>query len=215
MPPTSLDPDNRRALPEIRRLEPEHVDAAAKLLARAFATSPAYEAILRIDDPARRVRAIERVKRGFVQASVRYEEPSGLWVDGELAAVSLVASPEQYPPRLAAHAWEASGVLTTGPFAALRFLRYELHTGPLHPKEPHAYLFVLGVEPKLQGRGLGKLLLAKMADEADVRGVPCYLETDTETNVRIYTSVGYRVVTEGTVPGIGFRMWTMIRPTRQ
>jgi GNAT superfamily N-acetyltransferase len=169
---------------------------------------------LKIDDLERRTRAITRVKRGFVRASVGYEEPSGIWIGDRLVAVSLVVRADQHPG-MAAYGLKASGVLTTGPAAGIRFLRYDLYTGPLHPKEPHDYLFVLGVEPDMQGRGLGKALLTRMSEEAERRNVPCYLETDTETNVRIYTSVGYHVVTDSIAPGSGFRMWTMFRPAKR
>ena len=54
-----------------------------------------------------------------------------------------------------------------------------------------------------------------MSARADAEGVPCYLETDKQRNVRLYESAGYRVITDETVPTKpGFRMWTMQRSAR-
>jgi ribosomal protein S18 acetylase RimI-like enzyme len=82
----------------------------------------------------------------------------------------------------------------------------------LHPKDPHHYLFIVGVEPSQQGRGHGRAMLAALNARADASGLPCYLETDRESSVRLYESVGYRVLTDvrlGTVNHL--RMWAMRR----
>ena len=78
-----------------------------------------------------------------------------------------------------------------------------------HPKEPHLYLQVLGVDPAFQGKGYGKALLDRLALEARVRpeiaGV--YLETGTEANVAFYSSKGYEIL--GELYPLGVRQWRM------
>jgi GNAT superfamily N-acetyltransferase len=83
-----------------------------------------------------------------------------------------------------------------------------------HPREPHYYLAILGVDPPLQGRGIGSRLLAPMLQRCDSEGVPAYLETATERNVAFYTRHGFKVTEEVDLPK-GPRMWLMWRePSR-
>jgi ribosomal protein S18 acetylase RimI-like enzyme len=198
---------------EIRPLERHQTRDAAALLGRAFAESPGYLAALSHLAGPRRSAALQRVKRGFVEAAVRHQEAESVWVGQELAGVSLVAAPGQYPTTLRAEAWQASGCATTGARGIASFIRLRTHNAKHHVTEPHYYLFVLGVDPAFQGRGLGRALLAKLHERVDAHQVAAYLETDTTRNVRLYESVGYSVLTDGGVAGLpGLRFWTMRRP---
>ena len=198
---------------EVRPLERDQTPVAAAVLGRAFADSPAYLAALSHLDGRRREAALERVKRGFVEAAVRYHEAESIWVGPQLAGVSLVLAPGQYPPTLRAEAWQASGCARSGARGIMSFIHLRTHNAKHHITEPHYYLFVLGVDPAFQGRGLGRALLAKLHERVDARRVAAYLETDTPRNVRLYESVGYSVLTDGGVRGLpGLRFWTMRRP---
>ena len=100
-------------------------------------------------------------------------------------------------------------------FKALSVLdreRRRLMTGPFW------YLQVLGVEPTRQGLGLGSSLIAPVLAIADIQGLPCYLETETEANVAFYEKRGFTVKTNLKFPGPGLQLWTMERspsPTSQ
>jgi ribosomal protein S18 acetylase RimI-like enzyme len=199
----------------IRVLTLADVDAAGALLGRAFQDNPAYRAILpHLSDDARAA-AVARVKRGFAAASVRYQDARAIWKDGHMLGVSLVCTPGQYPHRAAAFLHQAPGCVTTGWTGIRNFLRVDRYITRRHLRGPHYYLFVLGVEPEAQGRGLGKALLRDLSARADAHGLPCYLETDKPTSVKLYQSAGYEVVTEEVVRGVpGLHMWTMKRSGR-
>ncbi len=200
---------------DIRPLTARDARGAGALLGRAFDDSPGYAALLPHLSGERRLRAITRVKRGFVEAAIRHQTPRGLWVDGRLAGVSLVLAPGAYPVPVLVEAWQSSGCATTGLTGILHFIRMRSYLAKKHLEGQHFYLFVLGVDLDHQRRGLGKALLGVLHDEADAKGLPCYLETDKPTNVRLYESVGYRVLSEEDVPRIArCRMWTMARPCR-
>lgn len=198
---------------DIRPLALADVAAVGALLGRAFRDNPAYRALIPQLSGAAHAAAVERVKRGFADAAVRWQEAHGIYVDGHLAGASLVAAPGQYPPRWRAFARIARGCATTGWRGGLNFLRVDAYLTGRHPREPHYYLFVLGVDPEHQGHGLGTALLRSLSERADARGLPCFLETDKAGSVRLYESAGYRVLTEEdvrTVPGL--HLWTMRRP---
>jgi ribosomal protein S18 acetylase RimI-like enzyme len=74
------------------------------------------------------------------------------------------------------------------------------------------YLFLLGVEPKSQHRGLGGELMRPVIERADVDQVTCYLETENERNVAFYRKQGFELIVNGEEAGAsGVRFWTFRR----
>lgn len=63
----------------------------------------------------------------------------------------------------------------------------------MHPKTPHYYLQVLGVDPSQQGKGWSRSLLNVVLQQADQHQKPCYLETATPSNVSLYQRFGFEV----------------------
>ena len=49
------------------------------------------------------------------------------------------------------------------------------------------------------------------ASQAEIAGLPCYLETMTESNVEYYARRNFEVVAEFTIPEGGPRTWAMVR----
>jgi GNAT superfamily N-acetyltransferase len=79
-----------------------------------------------------------------------------------------------------------------------------------HPPRPHYYLAVVGVEPALQGRGIGSALLQPVLDRCDRTGTGAYLENTKPENLPLYERHGFRVTEEITMPR-GPRQWLMWR----
>jgi ribosomal protein S18 acetylase RimI-like enzyme len=75
----------------------------------------------------------------------------------------------------------------------------------------HWYLVLLGVDPKFQGRGYASRLIRGMLTRIDEEGLPCYLETDGERNVRIYRHFGFEVIDEFIIPETNVRQCAMLR----
>jgi len=63
--------------------------------------------------------------------------------------------------------------------------------GALHPKEPHWYLPLIGVDPAEQGKGLGDALMAHALAIVDRDGLPAYLESTNPRNVSLYQRHGF------------------------
>ena len=62
---------------------------------------------------------------------------------------------------------------------------------------PHVSVDILATDPEFQRRGAGRMLMEKVVEEADERGLPCVLE-GSEEGLRLYRSVGFEeVVGEG------------------
>ena len=117
--------------------------------------------------------------------------------DARLAQAGL----DRAPDVLGAAAWD-------------RFISVCDFVEELHPKEvpePHWYLPLLGVDPVLQGQGVGSALLKVILDRADRDGLPAYLWTAKARNVPFYQHHGFRVLTEGVEPTSSIRFWTCRR----
>jgi GNAT superfamily N-acetyltransferase len=61
----------------------------------------------------------------------------------------------------------------------------------LHPREPHWYLFAVGVVPEATGRGRGTTLLEPVLERCDAEHLPAYLEASSEDNARLYARLGF------------------------
>jgi ribosomal protein S18 acetylase RimI-like enzyme len=73
------------------------------------------------------------------------------------------------------------------------------------------YLPVIGVASEFQGRGFGGRLLKTLIVRSEQAGMPIYLETESESNVRWYTDFGFKVIKQIKLPIINLPMWEMVR----
>jgi GNAT superfamily N-acetyltransferase len=61
-----------------------------------------------------------------------------------------------------------------------------------HPRDPHWYLYAIGVDPGSQGRGVAGSLLRSRLQRCDQAGEPAYLESSKTTNVPLYQHFGFQ-----------------------
>ncbi len=69
---------------------------------------------------------------------------------------------------------------------------YERH----RPRQPVWFLCTVATCPEARGRGLAKAVINPGIRAADEANVPAFLETDNPGNVRLYESLGFRVVAQ-------------------
>jgi len=202
---------------DVSTLERSQLPKAGDVLARAFQDDPLYAYIL-ADEEERRTRL-----PALFTALVRYT-----CVYGECTTTRALAGAACWlrPGKTDLTFWR---ILRTGfglqasvarfsPQARDRFLGVMGYADDLHKRlmhGPHWYLWALGVDPDQQGTGIGSALLRPVLNRADELDLPCYLETQSEPNVRFYEKRGFGVLEFGDVPGHGVPFWTMARePTR-
>ena len=73
------------------------------------------------------------------------------------------------------------------------------------------YLSILGINPDLQGSGLGRKLLDKALNDADKANKACFLETFTPKNMSFYAKLGFIAVQQAYEPTAGKHYWIMRR----
>lgn len=62
-----------------------------------------------------------------------------------------------------------------------------------NPEQPYWYLLAVGVEPSMQGQGIGTRLLEPIFERADEAGERCFLETASKQNVAWYQDLGFEI----------------------
>jgi predicted N-acetyltransferase YhbS len=81
-----------------------------------------------------------------------------------------------------------------------------------HCADRHWHVGPVGVEPGLQGRGVGGAVMGRLCEAMDEAGEIAFLETETPENVVFYRRLGFEVVSEAHLPDLPF--WFMRREPR-
>ena len=85
-------------------------------------------------------------------------------------------------------------------------------TAGIHPSgRAHEYLWMIGVAPDSQGRGLGTALVQHVLDRCDREGVAAYLEASNARSRALYERLGFDLLDHPLDLPDGPRMWPMWR----
>jgi GNAT superfamily N-acetyltransferase len=181
---------------EVRKASaPTDTAALTNVLARAFFDDP----IMRWAIPSDTRRA--RIDRPLFELFVRAYQPlDEIYTPANGGGAALWAPPgTQAVPDDEADAFGAQIEEIAGPDAPRFFELIEL-MDEHHPHTPLYYLQLLGVDPDLQGRGIGSALLDAVLTRADREGVPAYLEATSERNAKLYEKHGFIASATVTLP---------------
>jgi GNAT superfamily N-acetyltransferase len=197
------------------RLSDEQLPSAIEVLARAFFDDPLFTWVE--PDEARRVRLMPWIMGVGTRYGGLFGEVYGPTDRLAGAAVWLPPGDSVATPERLEQAGFIDPVAAMGEVGLERFGAFMDHAEAVHHQqmpEDHWYLMILGVDPPLQGRGLGGTILQPMLRRVDAEGLPCYLETAKERNLPFYRRHGFEVVHDGCLPG-GPRFWGMRREPRR
>lgn len=193
----------------MQRLRPDQATAAAKTLTEAFWNDPLLEVVVSPDEKKRAARG-----QWFFETLIKYGLRWGeAYCNDDTSAVAVWFPPDQTQLRtgrlLRLGMWAMPFKL--GFSGMSRFSKTMSVGEKAHHSVPgpHWYLLALGTRPELQGTGLGSALVDAGASKADAAGLPCYLETGTESNVAFYTKRGFEVIAKEDV--LGVTLWGMLR----
>ena len=193
------------------RLQKKDTRRAAAVLADAFQHDPVWDAIMGELGPEKRAYAFETpvrygLKYGAVYAPSEQLEGIAAWVPGTRADMTM------WRVLRSGAMWSGIklGTKVAGRMMPI-FRPIEVDREEHMRGRSYIYLQVIGVDPALQGQGYGGKLLRALIEQSEQTGMPLYLETETEKNVRMYERFGFQVVKEITLPMINLPMWEMMR----
>lgn len=177
----------------------------SSMLARAFADDPAMTHIF--PDPAQRAKRLPRLfallfdadANSGMRLGTRGGEAATLWRAPGHLRTGRLAMLRQAIPMLATFGTALGRALAVSDAIEAHF-----------PEEPCWYLHIAGCDPAWQGRGFGGAAIRSGLARGAGR-LPCYLETATERNLGLYSSLGFRVTGEYRVEKGGPLFWSMLR----
>lgn len=183
----------------------DDLDALGTVLGRAYAGDPVWSWVYPQSDRSRRLarmfRSLLRATRdrGATVLTDQATRGAAIWQRSDDRGLGVLGNLRMGTSMV------ASGARVRRGQAVMRAIERR------HPKEPHWYLAVLGIDPTHQGEGIGSALVRHVLDDPANVGEPAYLETETPANVPFYERHGFRVVGELDVPGGGPHLWLMWR----
>lgn len=167
----------------VRKTRPEQAPSAISALTMAFSIDPVCRWAW--PDPAVYLDAFPRFIRAFGGAA--FEADTAFHTDGFVGAALWL------PPG-AAPDDDALGALlerTIAPERLSQLFGIFEQMASYHPEEPHWRLPLIGVEPRLMGRGHGAALLAAGLARCDELGVTAHLESTNPRNQGLYERFGF------------------------
>ena len=192
---------------EVRDLRPDEVPAAVGVLARGMRDNPLHVAAYG-PDPRRRLRCRARLMRGLFRAFPA-QQPICAVQDDVLVGVAGVAPVGTCQPITAQRMRLLPTLAALGPPTAARVVSWTSAWARRDLDEPHVHLGPVAVDVRLQGQGIGSLLMREHCWRLDGDRAVGYLETDKPNNVRFYERFGFEVVREE--PVLGLPNWFMRR----
>jgi len=192
----------------IEPLQPSELPEAVAVVSRAFSTQPNIIAVLGERPHKERVEALFRITLGRLPGQVLVAKKG----DRIVGVLRMVEWPQcQISPIQGLKLLPAMLMAVRG--AVLRGLKPRRAWAKRDPQEPHWHIDPIGVEPELQGQGIGSLLLTRYCEHVDALSQASYLETDRPENVPLYERFGYTVIGEESISGV--TNWFMWRSPRQ
>jgi ribosomal protein S18 acetylase RimI-like enzyme len=206
-------PVSQRAAVSVRRAGPGDLPALVRMLARAFDADPFYNWILPQD--ARRAQSFIGIFELILGRMS--DDLSETFATTALDGCAIWKRPGNYKMSMLRQAQLLpSFARILGWRSIPRGMRLLEHMDRLHARfapEPHLYLYVLGVDPAQQRRGLGAQLLQPGFERADRERHRVYLETACADNVPFYERQGFQL--QHTAEHAEFpTLWAMTRDPR-
>ena len=196
----------------VRKLPPNAVGAAARLLTRAFAADPVLTYFM--NGTWRRAVAFPAFFRAVLLENLPHDAVYGAWSTDRLIGVSAWIPPDA-PTAPTSTRWRCATnhtiVRVLFPLRSRGIYRGFSSLAALHPRSAHWYLPFVGIDPEHQGLGVGALLLKPVLQRADREGRLCYLETPFPRTHAFYQRLGFELGPAiRPFPGAP-PVWTMLR----
>jgi ribosomal protein S18 acetylase RimI-like enzyme len=134
----------------------------------------------------------------------------GALLNGDVIGTAAAASPGAcFVDMLPADARTEPAGREGGPGSPDRLARVMYELCANHSTERHWHVGPVGVEPGLQGRGVGAHVMRLLCEAMDHDGEVAFLETEKPENVVFYRRVGFEVTSESDLTGL--HTWFMRR----
>lgn len=180
--------------PVIVRLDETAVSEAKSILFQAYRHEPTFHYLFDHGRPGydQRVRATIRELIGLY-FELR-QDAIGVLLEDTLVAVAFIGGPDLRLNLADQFSWRLRMVLTAGFSSTRRYLDYHEQIKQMLPDARTHQLPLMGVHPKYQNRGFGRLLLEQVEQFCadNPRGTGLILDTGSSRYLQFYESLGFR-----------------------
>ena len=117
-----------------------------------------------------------------------------VWISDDHQACALILFPDKKRFSFSTLVWDLKlAIFVIGLSRVNSVIKREAMIKSNHPKIPFAYLWFIGVNPQLQGKGIGSAFIQEVINECEKKNRPIYLETSTEGNLPFYKKFGFEI----------------------
>ena len=201
---------------DLRFLKKFQLKLAAKVLTRAFEHDPIFVELF--PESQTRYERLYLLMTYCLRSYMRYGEVHvtspkiegvSLWYlwESEIETREEIRKKELFDNWLWFRLWAALGE-TTERIGSIHGEQVSVRNELLPNR--HWYLMMIGVDPNHQGKGFASRLIYPMLARMDKEGLPCYLDTNNERNVKIYEHIGFKLIKKYLIPGTSVLNWSML-----
>jgi len=195
-------------IPSLYQLKPGDFGRALDMLSRAFKDDPLWGSISKTNK-----KLFTMIFSMFIKYAYRYGKVYSLTSEINEVAIWL---PSKYSKRtifrlLSCNALKEMVFLIKEGRNILKNFIELVKDQKIYMKKDCIYLNVLGVDPLMQGKGLGSKLVNAMIKHLPPN-LPIYAETESEENVKFYEKLGFVVLKTIIIPNINIKMWEIHYP---
>ncbi|HEU5244384.1 MAG TPA: GNAT family N-acetyltransferase [Gaiellaceae bacterium] len=170
-----------------RRATESEAGVAAEILGRAFVHDQVLASFFRDERPQPK-----RLAQYFeLECRLVLKGYGEIWLGDDLLGAAIWRRPGGYPERLRDSLPLVPRYIRLFPREFVRASRAMNKLWAVHPREPHWYLFAVGVVPEATCQGRGSALLAPVLQRCDAERLPAYLEASSADNARLYERLGF------------------------
>lgn len=189
----SSESDNKPE-PVIVRLDISALNEARSILYDAYRDEPTFRYLFNHRKPGYKQRVRATIRELVDLYFDLEQEAVGVMVNDTLVAVAFIGDPDLRLDLAEQFSWKIRMMLTAGYASTRRYLSYHKRIRAMLPQPLAHQLPLMGVNPKYQNRGYGRLLLNAVqrlcADNP--RGSGLVLDTGNNQYLPFYESEGFR-----------------------
>ncbi len=195
--------------PKIRLAQLADLERLSLVLAQAFYLDPFYQWFF--PDQAQRLKKCQRLFTVFLKDLIPQKT---VFTSSGVEGSALWMSPEWVRNNWKSQLKEAVQIFPILGSRILYGIYWQSIIESKHPHYPHWHLFLLGVLPEHQGKGIASALLQPMLTMCDAERLPIYLDTGNRKNVPIYQHRGFKIIREANLPD-GPAVFQMVRNPKE
>lgn len=185
---------NNKPEPVVVRLDDSARNEARSILFHAYLHEPTFQYLFDHRRPGYEQRVRATIRELVDLYLDLHQEAIGIMVNDTLVAVAYIGEPDLRLNLADQLSWRIRMVLTAGFASTRRYLDYHEKIKELLPQPLAHQLPLMGVNPKYQNRGYGRLLLSTVERlcAENPRGSGLVLDTGNSRYLPFYESEGFR-----------------------